>query len=168
MGHRPASSSVSRLIFVYFAAIAFVSIASFGVLSYWSKEKVLLQGIDRQLATGAYAVAQALPADWQDRETASEADDYKNVLSLTTLAMRERSEMLPQPVRHVRVVDSPRLLERLVLLPGVLSAVEEPLPVALVLDDGVAFEPVLVPVVVLLPVAVPLLGLVDRRHEVGV
>lgn len=88
MGHRPASSSVSRLIFVSFAAIAFISIASFAFLSYRSKEKLLIQGIDRQLATGAYAVAQALPADWHDRTTVTEADDSKNVLSLTTLAER--------------------------------------------------------------------------------
>ena len=46
------------------------------------------------MATGAYAVAQALPADWQDRETASEADDYKNVLSLTTLAKRSEISYL--------------------------------------------------------------------------
>jgi serine phosphatase RsbU (regulator of sigma subunit) len=94
MGHRPASSSVSRLIFVSFAAIAFVSIASFGFLSYRSKEKLLLQGIDRQLATGAYAVAQALPADWHDREAVTEADDYKNILSLSTLARRAELSFL--------------------------------------------------------------------------
>ena len=66
--------------------------------------------------------------------------------------------MLLEPVGNARIVNPPRLHDRLVLLPGVFIAIEELLPVALVLDDGVTFEPVLVPVVVLLSVAVPLPG----------
>lgn len=77
---------------------------------------------------------------------------------------RARSEILPQPVGHARVVDCPGLLKRFVFLPSVFITIEELLPVALVLDDAVAFAPILIPVVVLLPVALPLLG-VDRRHE---
>jgi hypothetical protein len=75
------------------------------------------------------------------------------------------SEILPQPVGHAGVVNSPGILERLLFLPNILIAIEELLPVALVLYDGVPFESVLVPVVVLPPVAFPLLGSVDRRHE---
>ena len=75
-----------------------------------------------------------------------------------------RSEMLPEPVRHVRVICRPRVLFGFVLLPGALDTIEELLPMALVLDDGVAFESVLVPVVVVIAVAVPLLGSVDSRH----
>ena len=72
--------------------------------------------------------------------------------------------MLSQPVRHTRIAQLPRLLKRLVVLPHALIAIEELKPVALVLGDDVAFQAVLVPVVVLLTVAVPLLCLVNHRH----
>ena len=72
--------------------------------------------------------------------------------------------MLLNPVRHVRIINCPRVHYLLVFLPSVFLAVEELMSVAFVFYDIVTFDPVLVPVVVLLSVPVPLLGPIDSHH----
>ena len=72
------------------------------------------------------------------------------------------SDVLAQPLRHTRIIHRPRVDLFLLLIPGVLVSIEELLAMALVLRDRVALKSILIPVVVLLAVALPLVGGVDR------
>ena len=72
------------------------------------------------------------------------------------------SDVLAQPLRHARVIYRPRVDLFLFLIPGVLVSIEELLAMALVLRDRVALESIFIPVVILLAVALPLVGGVDR------
>ena len=79
-------------------------------------------------------------------------DEFGNSLSL---------EVATEPIGHAGIVDGPRIFFVFAFFPVTFVTIEELVPVALVLDYGVAFETVLVPVVVLLSVPVPFLGSVD-------
>lgn len=79
-------------------------------------------------------------------------NEFKNSLPL---------EVAAQPIGHVGIVDGPRIFLVFAFLPVTFVTIEELVPVALVLDYGVAFATVLVPVVVLLSIPVPFLRSVD-------
>ena len=55
------------------------------------------------------------------------------------ITWNDQLELPSEPLGHCRVVDRPRLLERLVLLPVALLVIEELEPVAFELRDDVPF-----------------------------
>ena len=65
---------------------------------------------------------------------------------------------------HVRIIKCPGFFGTFLFVPGVLVAVEELLPMALVLHDLATFETILVPVMILLAIAIPFVRCVDGRH----
>ena len=77
---------------------------------------------------------------------------------------RAYSDIFMQPFRHARIIHRARVDLFPFLIPCVLVSFEELLAMALVLREPVSLESILVPVVVLLAVAFPLVSGVDRWH----
>lgn len=73
------------------------------------------------------------------------------------------SDVLLQPIRHTGIVDFPGRFKTLIRFPVVFITVKEFLPMAFVLVDGVALQPILILIIVLLAVTLPLICLIDNH-----
>lgn len=76
-------------------------------------------------------------------------------------------DILLQPIRHVGIVRFPGCFQGFISLPVVIISIEEFLSMAFIFVNGAAFQPVLVPIVVLLSVTLPFVRLIDRLPCTG-
>ena len=72
-------------------------------------------------------------------------------------------DVLFQPIRHIGIINSPRFYNTFIFIPVTFISVKELLSVAFVLDNFASFEPILVPIVILLPIALPFVGSINRH-----
>ena len=75
-------------------------------------------------------------------------------------------DILLQPIRHVGIVRFPGCFQGFISLPVVFIAIEEFLSMAFIFVNGAAFQPVLVPVVILFSVTFPLIRLINDHLSV--
>ena len=75
-------------------------------------------------------------------------------------------DILLQPIRHVGIVRFPGCFQGFISLPIVFITIEEFLPMAFIFVNGAAFQPVLVPVVILLSMTFPFIRLINDHLSV--
>ena len=75
-------------------------------------------------------------------------------------------DILLQPIRHVGIVRFPGCFESFISLPVVFITIKEFLPMAFILVNGAAFQPVLVPVVILSSVTFSLIRLINDHLSI--